>query len=200
MDNRNEIIYKNCIGKNNKKNKNFPVNKKTTPIMISLSSLSLVSAVAATATIDIVAKVVRPIDIVVNSSMDFGTLAVTNAAEGKATINPLTDNLFVDGRSSLALTNGHPRAGRLKITGAPGAAISISMEKTEISLTNGSTSLMVDNFSFATSNGLQGTKVTLTPTGTNDSLTLAVGATLNTREAQLSGSYVGSNRIFANLQ
>ena len=167
--------------------------------LVSLSSFGFLNAIAATATMNIFARIIRPVEIAINTSMDFGMLAITRNRVGKATIDPLSDNLFIDSRGSLALAGGLPRAGRMHIKGSF-SPVSVTMEKTQIDLTNGSTFLVVDDFNFVTVNGASGDQITVTPTGTLDTVVLAVGATLNSREGQLTGTYVGSNRVFANYQ
>ena len=81
--------------------------------------------------------------------------------------------------------------------GAP-MPVNVSMETNNVQLTNGSTFLTINNFNFLTANG--GDQVTITPTAAAVPVVLSVGATLNARPGQLTGTYVGSNRIFANYQ
>lgn len=167
--------------------------------VVSLSSFGLMNAVAATATIDIVARLIRAIEITINTSLDFGTLAITDEKAGRATLDPVTNDLFIDNRSSLALSSGTPRAGRLSIRGSE-MPISVSMENTQVHLTNGTTFVTVNKFGFVSVDGASGTQLTITPTDAQNTVSVAVGATINTREGQLTGTYVGSNRIFANYQ
>lgn len=166
-------------------------------VMVSLSSVSYFKAMAATATLPILAKIIRAIEVTVNTSLDFGTLAITNDIAGLATLDPLSSELRVDGNGGLALAGGVPRAGRIQIKGAT-MPVNVSMETNNIQLTNGTTFLTINNFNFLTANG--GAQVTVTPTGPGNAAVLSVGASINTRPGQLSGTYIGSNRVFANYQ
>lgn len=166
-------------------------------LLVSLSSICYFKAMAATATLPIIAKIIRAIDVTVNTSLDFGTLAMTDDVAAQATIDPLSSELRIDGRGGLALAGGVPRAGRVQIKGAP-LAVNVSMEASNVQLTNGSTFLTINNFNFLTADG--GAQVTVTPTGPGNAAILSVGATINARPGQLVGTYVGSNRVFANYQ
>lgn len=166
-------------------------------LLVSLSSLCYFKAMAATATLPIIAKIIRAIEITINTSLDFGTLAMTNDVAGQATVDPLSSELRIDGKGGLALAGGVPRAGRVQVKGSP-LAVNVSVEASNVQLTNGTTFLTINNFNFLTANG--GPQVTITPTGPGDAAILTVGATIQTRPGQLVGTYTGSNRIFANYQ
>ena len=45
-----------------------------------------------------------------------------------------------------------------------------------------------------------GTKMTFTPTENSYNFTIPIGATLHTKTGQISGTYVGSAKIFASYQ
>ena len=166
-------------------------------LLVSLSSFSYFKAMAATATLPILAKIIRAIEVTVNTSLDFGTLAMTNDVAAQATVDPLSSELRIDGKGGLALAGGVPRAGRIQVKGSP-LSVNVSVEASNVQLTNGSTFLTINNFNFMTANG--GAQVTVTPTGPGNAAVLSVGATINARPGQLIGTYVGSNRIFANYQ
>ncbi len=166
-------------------------------VMVSLSSLVFFRAVAATATLPIIARIVRAVEITVNTSLDFGTLAITNDVAGLATVDPGSSQLKIDGKGGLALAGGVPRAGRIQIKGAA-MPVQVSMEANNIQLTNGKTFLTIDNFNISTAQA--GPQATVTPTGPGNGVILSVGASVNTRPGQLSGTYSGSNRVFANYQ
>lgn len=169
--------------------------------LVSLSCFGLLHmlkiATAATTTLPVKAKLVRAIELTVDTSLDFGTLAMTIDRAGEARMDPELNRLVVDGSSSLSLAGGVPQAGRLKIKGAS-SPISLSIEDAAINLTNGVTAVTVDKFNFITANG--GSRVTITPAVGHPSFTVAVGATLNTKPGQLTGTYVGTARIYANFQ
>lgn len=161
------------------------------------SGLSALNAAAATATLPVIAKLVRAIEITVSTSLDFGTLAMTVERAGQATIDPSVDKLFIQGNSSLALAGGEPRAGRLQIRGAE-LPVSVSVEDSVVKLTNGTSTVSITNLNLRSLDG--GRSLTVTPQGTDMVTTVAVGGTLNTQPAQLSGTYAGTTRIFANYQ
>lgn len=184
-------------GKREKGSKVKPVSAGAAVALVSLSSFSVMKAVAATATLPIIAKFIRAIEVTVNTSLDFGTLAITNDVAGHATLDPLSSSLRIDGQGGLALAGGVPRAGRIQIKGAP-MAVNVTVEDQNVQLTNGTTFLTINNFNFITANG--GPQITVTPSGPGNSAILNVGASVNTRPGQLTGTYVGSNRIFANYQ
>lgn len=165
--------------------------------VVSLSSFAVIHAVAATATLPIIARIIRAIEITVNTSLDFGTLAVTAEQAGAATLDPLSGQLTISGQGGVNLAGGVPRAGRIQIRGAA-VPVQMSMETNNVQITNGTTFLTINAFNFETANG--GPQITITPGGPADSAVVAIGATINTRPRQLTGTYVGSNTVFANYQ
>jgi hypothetical protein len=165
--------------------------------MVSLSSYAAINAVAATATLPIIARIIRAIEITVNTSLDFGTLAVTADNAGAATVDPNSGLLTFSGLGGVNLAGGTPRAGRIQIRGAA-VPVQVSMENNNVQITNGTTFLTINAFNFGTANG--GPQITVTPGGPADSAVIAVGATINTRPRQLTGTYIGSNTVFANYQ
>lgn len=166
-------------------------------VMVSLSSFAVYKAVAETVTMPVIARLIRNIEVTLHASLDFGTLAMTADRAGVATIDPFGDKLTIDNNSSLSPAGGEPRAGRIRIKGAT-KPITVSVDQQTIQLTNGTTFISVNNFNFGAVDG--GSRVTITPTGTGDTMIVDVGASLNTKPGQLTGTYVGANRIFANFQ
>lgn len=179
--------------------------KSAATTLVALSALSFSSfdsqkvsaaGMGVSATLNIFAEIVRALEITINTSLDFGVLAITEDRAGKASIDPITDKLVIEGSSALAQAGGVPRAGRVRIKGIF-APVTLSMEETSIKLTNGSTSITVHDFNF----GNGASQVTVTPPGVdNPTATVAVGATVSTKVGQLDGVYTGSNRVFANYQ
>lgn len=169
----------------------------TAATLVSLSSFAVIHAVAATATLPIIARIIRAIEITVNTSLDFGTLAVTVDNAGTATIDPLSGQLTIGGAGGVNLAGGTPRAGRIQIKGAP-VPVQVSLETDNVQITNGTSFLTINAFNFGTPNG--GPQITVTPGGPADSAIINVGATINTRVRQLTGTYIGSNTVFANYQ
>ena len=164
-----------------------------------LSCMSLKSAVAQSgaATLPIIVRLVKAIEITVATSLDFGTLAVSPDQPGRALIDPGLNRLILDDRNALSLAGGVPKVGRLVVRGAA-FPVSISIEDTSVRLTNGVTGVTVSNFNFISANG--GTRVTISPQIDQQSFTVPVGATLLTKPGQAAGSYVGTTRVFANFQ
>lgn len=180
-------------------------NKKLIRSLAALSGLALFSSVgsiqnaknaaAATATMPILVNLVHAIEMTLNTAMSFGTLAITSERAGQAKLEPGLDRLVTGGSGSLAIAGGKPQVGRLNIKGAV-FPISISVEDTTIKLTNGLASVTINEFNIMTENG--GHRMDYTPTA--PSFTLPIGATLNTKPAQPTGTYVGNTRIFINFQ
>lgn len=166
-------------------------------IMVTLSSVAMVKAIAATATMPILSKLIRAVEITINTSLDFGELAVTGDNAGQARLDPVTDILVTDSQSSLIQAGGSPRAGRLHIRGSD-LPVQVSMEQNSVKLTDGDNFVTVADFNFI--NNQVGSRVTVTPDIASNGILLSVGATLKTAPGQMSGNYIGSNRIFANYQ
>ena len=161
------------------------------------STLALRSVIASTATLPIMVRLVKAIEVTVATSLDFGTLAMAPEEAGRAHIDPSLNRLILDDRNSLSLAGGVPKVGRLIVKGAA-FPVSISIEDTSVRLTNGVTGVTVNNFNFMSANG--GARVTITPELNQASFTVPVGATLVTKPGQADGTYVGTTRVFANFQ
>lgn len=193
------------MSKDNKlqQQKAAPSGKKVrlgTATAVALSSLAAYqgfNAIAATATLPMVARLVRAIEITVNTTLNFGTLAMTVDRDGQARIDPAANQLFIDGSSSLSLAGGEPRAGRIQVKGS-NFPVAVSLADTQVRMTNGTDTVLVSNFNLVTANG--GTRFTVTPSPGTFSFSVPVGATINTRSQQLTGEYVGSTQIYANYQ
>lgn len=182
------------------------VNGRSAKVRLSAATMTAISglagyqaihAIAATATLPIIARLVRAIELTVNTTLDFGTLAMTVDRAGQARIDPELNRLFIDRNGSLTLAGGKPAAGRLTIKGAE-FPVAISVENSTVKLTNGTNSVVVGDFNLVTAQG--GTKMTFTPTQNSYAFTVPIGATIKTRSGQLSGTYVGATRIFASYQ
>lgn len=173
----------------------------STATMVALAgvgSYGAVKAIAATAVdLPIIAKLVRAIEITVNTTLDFGTLAMTVDRAGFATIDPALNRLLIDNASSLTLAGGKPSAGRLTLRGAE-FPVAVTIEDPTVKMTNGTNTVMVTGFNMMTAKG--GTQMTFTPTQKTFALTIPVGATIQTKVGQLSGTYVGTTRISASYQ
>lgn len=152
---------------------------------------------AGTALLPISAKIIRTLEVTVTASLNFGTLALTDERAGAARIDPDLDKLVIDGGSSITPAGGTPRAGRIKIRGGD-KPFTVSVEQTIVSLTNGEDTIAVVNFNFGTANN--GPILDVIPDINERTVSVPVGATLETKVAQLEGNYVGTTRIFANYQ
>lgn len=165
--------------------------------LVTLSSLSLYRAVAATATLPIIARIIRAIEVTVTASLDFGTIALTRSATGAFRLEPDTAQLRVDGSGSIASIGPQPTPGYIRIKGAPQAVI-VSLETNNMFISNGNSFMTISDFQLM--NNLNGATLTITPGATNSSVLFPVGATLNARPGQITGVYTGTNTIFANYQ
>lgn len=162
-----------------------------------LGAVALKTAVASTATLPIMVRLIKAIEVTVATSLDFGTLAMAPDEAGRAYMDPALNRLVLDDRNALNLAGGVPKVGRLVVRGAA-FPVAISIEDTNVQLTNGITSVTVNDFNFVSADG--GTRVTITPQTDQPSFTVPVGATLLTKPGQAEGTYVGSTRVFANFQ
>ena len=168
--------------------------------LVSLSCLSLQAlrtAVASTATLPITVRIIRAIEVTLDTSLDFGTLAMTLDRAGTARMDTTLNRLIIDSNSSLALSGGTPQVGRFTIRGSS-FPVTVSVEDTSVRLTNGVDTVTVNSFNLMTVNG--GARVTITPQLGQNSFTVPVGASLFAKPGQLDGTYVGTTRIFANFQ
>jgi len=183
--------------KNTGKKPKVRLSAATVAALSGLAVYQGLNAVAATANLQIIAKLVRAIELTVNTTLDFGTLAMTVDQAGKATLDPELNRLFIGSDGGLSLAGGKPVAGRLKVKGAD-FPVTVSIEDTQVKLTNGTDTVTVGDFNLATAQG--GVKMNFTPEENTYSFTVPIGATLKTRPGQISGTYVGATRIFASYQ
>ena len=167
--------------------------------LVSLSCFGMYHAVAATATIPIIAKLIRAIEITVNTALNFGTLAVLNDDEGGGTarLDPSTGQLTVDSAGGLAFAGGEPKAGKFIIRGAP-LPVNVTIAMPTMQIDNGAEFLTVRNFKLMNDSG--GSRATVTPAGPGNSIAVTLGATVVTRPGSATGTYTGANTVFANYQ
>jgi len=161
------------------------------------SAIAMRYALASTATLPIIVRLVKAIEVTVATSLDFGTLAMAPELAGRAKMDPSLNRLILDDSNALSIAGGVPKVGRLIVRGSS-FPVSISIEDTSVQLTNGLTNVTVNNFNFVSADG--GTRITVTPQANQASFTVPVGATLITKPGQAEGTYVGTTRIFANFQ
>lgn len=165
--------------------------------LVTLSSFSFYRAIAATATLPIIAKIIRAIEVSVTASLDFGTLAVTREAQAEIIVDPSTQTSRIDGSGAISAVGGQPKPGFVRIKGAPQSVI-VSLETNNMFITNGASFMTVSNFNLGST--LAGPTITVTPDINNSSILFPVGATLVAHTGQVTGVYTGSNTIFANYQ
>ena len=165
--------------------------------VLAVSGVAAYQAIAATANLRIVANLIRAIELTMQTTMDFGTLAMTLDRPGQATIDPQVNRLFIDDTGSLSLAGGEPQAGRLLLRGAE-LPMAVSIASSTIKLTNGTNTVVVGDFNLMSAQG--GLKMTFTPTQNISAFSIPVGATITTRTGQVTGSYVGTAQIFASYQ
>lgn len=167
-------------------------------VLVSLSAFGLTRAVAATATLPVIAQIVRAIKVTVNTSLNFGTLAVTNVTSpGTATIDPMTGKLSLDSKGGLAFSGGTPTAGRVTIKGVA-LPVNVTIASPTMQIYNGAESMTVENFKLINRTG--GPRVTVTPFGPGSSIAINVGASITSRPGQVDGVYTGTNTLYANYQ
>ena len=78
-------------------------------------------------------------------------------------------------------------------------SVSVQFTINSINITNAGSNARVDGFEMLEINGTTATsKLTLSATSVNNTVTINVGATLNFNENQSTGSYIGSINISAN--
>lgn len=187
------------LRKSEKKNRDI-VKPLVASALVSLSCFTaqaLRTAVASTATLPITVRLIRAIEITLDTSLDFGTLAMTLDRAGTARMDTSLNRLVIDNNSSLSLSGGTPQVGRFTIKGSA-FPVTVSVEETSVQLTNGVDTLTVNSFNLMTVDG--GARITVTPQAGQNSFTVPVGASLIAKPGQLDGTYVGTTRIFANFQ
>lgn len=166
--------------------------------LMSVGALGVVRAMAATVTLPILVNVIKSIEVTINTSLNFGTVAITNPdVVGAVRLDPSTSRLSLDGRGGLALAGGTPKAGRIRISGAP-FPVNVSLAADTMQISNGVDFMTVSKFNFMTDQA--GPRVTITPGGAGSSAFLNIGATLTSRTGQPTGTYTGANTIYANYQ
>ncbi len=162
-----------------------------------LTSQAIRNAIASTATLPITVRLIRAVEITLDASLDFGTLAMTTDRAGTARMDTSLNRLVIDSNSSLSLSGGTPQVGRFIVKGSL-YPVTVSVEETSVQLTNGVDTVTVNSFNLMTGDG--GARVTVMPQIGQNSFTVPVGASLATKAGQLDGTYVGATRIFANFQ
>lgn len=167
--------------------------------MVALSGLAAGDAVAASASINIDAVVLRAIALTEQSPLDFGTFS----AAGADTIQVDPDGTVTSGGSIAHIGTSSPNPAKVQIKASAGYAIDVSVGAATVSITSGANKMQVNAFDLATAVGAGvnggGTTQTYTLAGTTVT-SFFVGATLNVGAAQAAGVYAGTFVVNAAYQ
>ncbi len=166
-------------------------------LTVVLSCVPLVQTWAETVIVPVVAKLVRAVEVSVNTSLDFGDLSFAADQAGEARLDPVSNMLVSEGRNSLQSVGGKPQAAQIVIRGAE-YPVQLSMDQPSVRLSNGQDFVTVSDFHFI--NAQTGSRVTVMPDPQGGDIILPIGATLRTRVGQMSGSYVGIGSINADYE
>ncbi|MDV6166923.1 DUF4402 domain-containing protein [Flavobacterium sp. DG1-102-2] len=156
--------------------------KKVLTISFCLLGLLITSSVSAqaTATANASATIVTPISIAKTADMNFGNIA-TDGNVGTVVLTPGSARTFTGGVTLPAAT-GTVTAASFTVTGSGAYTYAITLPAS-VTITSGSDSMIVDNF-------------TSTPSGTgtlsSGTQTINVGATLNLVASQAEGTYTSA--------
>ncbi|MFX1704533.1 DUF4402 domain-containing protein [Chitinophaga sp. CC14] len=153
-----------------------------------ISTVTLVFAAFATdafaqetASATATATIVTPISIVKDVDMNFGNVAVQSTAGGTVVLTPAGVRSTTGGVTLPSTATGTITAASFTVTGTGNYSYSITLPSTALTITSGSNTMTVTNF-------------TSDPSGvgtlTAGTQTLNVGATLNVSAAQAAGTYV----------
>lgn len=150
-------------------------------LTLGLMSLGISTKAQETASATATATIVTPIAITKVVDMNFGNVAVQSTTGGTVVLSPAGART-PSGGVTLPTNNGTVAAASFTVTGVATYSYSITLPSTDLTITSGSNTMIVNNF---TSN----------PSGPNGLLTagtqtLRVGATLNVNAAQPAGTYV----------
>lgn len=159
--------------------------------IISLSAAVMSEAQAATGTGAMSAIVLTPI--VVSGTVDLNFGSITESSAGTIVVPPVAAASVTGGVTSLST----PVVGVIQIAAATGAAITLSMDATAYTVSDGLANTMsVNNFNLVTDAG--GTSETITLAASPE--TRPLGATLNVSAGQTPGTYTGNYTVNANYQ
>jgi hypothetical protein len=147
--------------------------------VLSSATYSFAQNASATATASSTATIVTPIAIAHVTDMNFGNVTVSTLVAGTVVLAPAGTRTST-GNITLPAINGTISAASFTVTGVTGSAYSITLPTTDLTLTSGSNTMIVNAF-------------TSTPSATGTlaagTQTLNVGATLNVKAAQAVGIY-----------
>lgn len=169
-------------------------------VLVTLSPCVLInSGIANAASGSLSAIILAPVTVAQNVSGEliFGSFTVSNAI---GTVNLDTANSRnVTGGVTDVPGAGIEQSGVLKLTGSGGVPIQVTMSgapSASFTVSNGTSSMLIDNFNLVTAAG--GNQATVTITVSSISGTFPIGATLNVKANQPAGTYVGTYSLTAN--
>jgi|TARA_Y100000588_G_C13944408_1_gene791489 hypothetical protein len=154
--------------------------KKITFILLALISgtaFAQVSESTASATANAAADIVSPIEIESKQDLNFGKVA--NNAAGTVVVG--TDSSISESTLS-QIGSITPTAATFDVTAAKDYAYSVTLPES-VDLSNGTVEITVDKFVDDAGE---------TPSGTGETQTIGVGATLNVTSGQATGNYTGT--------
>jgi len=134
------------------------------------------------------AVIIAPLSITQSANLHFGVIWRGTTA-GVVTVTPANARSSIGGVTLSGLSPANTAA-EFTITGEPTKAITITLPTTDVTITDGTNNMIVNNF--------QSTPAAGTYTLTGASTTLNVGADLNVGANQPSGTYTGTFNVSVN--
>ena len=150
--------------------------------IVSLTSSAFSSFAQASVAAAGTATIITPISLIKTTDLSFGNLAVMSTAPGSVIMDP-SGTLSTGGAGGVTIptTTGTTSAATFEVTGAASFTYAISLPAATITLSNGSNSMDISDFtSYPSGTG------TLSISGTQ---TLTIGATLSVTAGQTPGTY-----------
>lgn len=127
--------------------------------------------------------------------LNFGTIATSNNAGGTVVIEP-GGTRNVSGSVVGVTGGGLEQEGIISIAGSVGLVVDISITNTQFPISDGTNTMVVDNFNLVTVAGGDSLSATLTAS----TIFLDLGARLNVNPNQPEGTYTGSYGVRTNYQ
>ncbi|MFT4026744.1 MAG: DUF4402 domain-containing protein [Novosphingobium sp.] len=143
------------------------------------------AANAATASASASAEILSTLNVVKDQDLNFGQIAVNGAGTVVVGTGATPDSC-----SALLVCAGSTQKANFVVTGAKNIGVAASVQQTSVSLTSGSNSMALDNFTLYFPNG-----TTLTGSGTTGSTNFEVGGTLHVAAGQATGVYSGTFNV-----
>jgi hypothetical protein len=162
--------------------------------MVALSPMVANSVLADTEVIQARARVLQAVDISELANLDFGTFSV-GATGGAILIAPTgADTLEPNTVNQVGISA--PHEAKVNIKGTAGFPVVLAVTAPTITVTNGTTTMVVNNFNIGTDAG--GTNYVQAMVAATE--TAQIGASLTVGNNQAAGIYLGNFTISANYQ